>query len=248
MDEGDAIVLLILVITVLLTLNHGAKQAKRLRAKLVSPPDETSGDDEYDEDYLDEYDFDYDEAYAANKAHDANRREQAWWTDLIAREGSWCSQSSCTRPSRRIAPGDSFIVTTTHEAKGTSRTGPIHPECLGIAEGTTDAAAADQEQPTDRYGEVHQRERARWAAIINQEGAKCTEPFCVMPTRRIETGAFFHLSHDHVAGGANDYLGPSHPECNEHEARLRGVTFERDPKFRTAQPVEDPWGWLDGDP
>jgi hypothetical protein len=119
---------------------------------------------------------------------------------------------------------------------------------------TLDAPSADE-----RYGERHQELRAHWASIIRAHGGTCSERICVMPTRRIEPGAYFHLAHDHVAGGHRDYLGPAHPECNEHEANLRGVTWqttsEENDVFRppadkshdahtdrrTAHP-SDPWG------
>lgn len=76
-----------------------------------------------------------------------------------------------------------------------------------------------------RYGERHQELRRHWAEIIVVHGGTCSERICVMPSRRIMRGAYFHLAHDHQAGGASDYLGPAHPECNEHEARLRGVAW-----------------------
>ena len=77
----------------------------------------------------------------------------------------------------------------------------------------------------DRYGEEHQALRAQIAEKIRQRGGTCMERICVMPSRRIEPTAYWHLAHDHESGGAHDYLGPSHPECNEAEARGRGVTW-----------------------
>lgn len=100
-----------------------------------------------------------------------------------------------------------------------------------FAAGIPGSPAASSGWRDEYYGEYHQSERARWAAIIAREGSWCSERFCVMTTRRIEIGAPFHLAHDHEAGGSRDYLGPAHPECNEHEARLRGVVFERDPDY-----------------
>ena len=78
----------------------------------------------------------------------------------------------------------------------------------------------------DPYGEHHQLERAKYAKAIRASGGHCMERICVMPSRRIEPGAYWHLAHDHVSGGPSDYLGPAHPECNEQEARERGVIWE----------------------
>lgn len=97
-----------------------------------------------------------------------------------------------------------------------------------------DAEADDQRRHERRYGERHQQLRAHWAEIIRDHGATCSEPNCIMPSRRIEPGAYFHLSHDHRAGGDSDYLGPSHPECNEAEARARGVVWADDERGEPA--------------
>lgn len=95
----------------------------------------------------------------------------------------------------------------------------------------------------DYYGERHQLERAKYAAAIKEHGGICMERECIMPSRRIEAGAFWHLAHDHAAGGAHSYLGPAHPECNEHEARQRGVTWagmDDAPPDRTPAPEVAP--------
>jgi hypothetical protein len=77
----------------------------------------------------------------------------------------------------------------------------------------------------DRYGEEHIAERAKYADTIRLHGGVCMERVCVMPCRRIAAGAYWHLAHDHQSAGPHDYLGPAHPECNEAEARSRGVTW-----------------------
>lgn len=77
----------------------------------------------------------------------------------------------------------------------------------------------------DRYGDEHAAERAKYVDTIRLHGGDCMERICVMPSRQIAPGANWHLAHDHVSGGAHDYLGPAHPECNEAEARGRGVTW-----------------------
>lgn len=76
-------------------------------------------------------------------------------------------------------------------------------------------------EPEEWYGENHQDERAKYVDIIREHGGVCMERICIMPSRRIETGARWDLAHDHEAGGRHDYLGPSHPECNKYEAEQR---------------------------
>lgn len=88
----------------------------------------------------------------------------------------------------------------------------------------------------ERYGERHQVERAKYADTIRSYGGLCMEKVCVMPSRRIEAGAFWHLAHDHERGGPHDYLGPAHPECNEAEARARGVTWDEEPRGSVVGP------------
>lgn len=83
----------------------------------------------------------------------------------------------------------------------------------------------------ERYGERHRAERAWWAERIRHHGGVCAEDVCVLPSRRIERGAFWHLAHDHARGGAHDYLGPAHPECNQAEALRRGVTWKGAPSL-----------------
>ena len=79
----------------------------------------------------------------------------------------------------------------------------------------------------DFYGEHHQLERAKYVDGIRADGGSCMERICVMPTRQIEPGATWHLAHDHLNGGATNYLGPAHPECNKHEKRMRDETSDR---------------------
>lgn len=89
--------------------------------------------------------------------------------------------------------------------------------------------SAGQRSAPERYGEAHQTEGLKYADTIRRHGGVCMEPVCVMPTRRIDSGAFWHLAHDHARGGAHDYLGPAHPECNQAEALRRGVTWDGAP-------------------
>jgi hypothetical protein len=89
----------------------------------------------------------------------------------------------------------------------------------------------------DRYGDEHVAERAKYAETIRLHGGVCMERICVMPSRRIAPGAYWHLAHDHQSPGAHDYLGPAHPECNEAEARSRGVTW----LGMDGRPDDDPW-------
>lgn len=65
--------------------------------------------------------------------------------------------------------------------------------------------------------------RKRWEAKIRADGGgECSERVCIMPSRRIEPNSDWHLAHDHVKGGPEDYLGPAHAECNMYEALARG--------------------------
>lgn len=94
------------------------------------------------------------------------------------------------------------------------------------------------------YGDRHLEERAKYAGLIRESGGMCMERECIMPTRRIRPGAKWHLAHDHDRGGPHDYLGPAHPECNEHEARQRGVTWnESDTSTRSPSSRQQvaPW-------
>lgn len=97
----------------------------------------------------------------------------------------------------------------------------------------------------DPYGEHHLALRAHWHQIVAEHGATCSERICLRPSRTIARGAYFHLAHDHDSGGPRDYLGPAHPECNEHEARVRGVVWEDELEsddFRVADaPVAEPY-------
>ena len=71
------------------------------------------------------------------------------------------------------------------------------------------------------YGERHRIEREKYAETLNTYGGVCMERVCILPSRRIEAGASWHLAHDHERGGQTDYLGPAHPECNRREAQVR---------------------------
>jgi hypothetical protein len=94
------------------------------------------------------------------------------------------------------------------------------------------------------YGDDHRALRRQYQKKVDSGEAHCMERICVMPTRQIAPGAFWHLAHDHVKGGPLDYLGPAHPECNEAEAKTRGVRFESThrPSPRDSQPNhKDSW-------
>lgn len=80
-----------------------------------------------------------------------------------------------------------------------------------------------------RYGVEHLTERTKYVDLIRQHGGECQEKVCIMPTRWIARGAPWDLAHDHARGGRDDYLGPAHPECNQYEALLRGVTWPGSP-------------------
>lgn len=69
-----------------------------------------------------------------------------------------------------------------------------------------------------KYGHQHQRERKRWAPIVEAGNAYCTEPVCVMQSRWIPPGTRWHLSHDPTG---TRYIGPSHGACNEAENARR---------------------------
>ncbi|WP_375000068.1 hypothetical protein [Aeromicrobium sp. CTD01-1L150] len=75
------------------------------------------------------------------------------------------------------------------------------------------------------YGEPHQMERAKYEPALRAHGGQCMETICVSESRHISPGAPWHLAHDHTRG-PRDYLGPAHPECNEFESALRGITWE----------------------
>lgn len=81
---------------------------------------------------------------------------------------------------------------------------------------------------SDRYGDAHKALREAWKPIIRLSGTDCTEGICIFPTRRIQAGASgstWELAHDHAKGGAYDYVGPAHRECNQAEALARGVSW-----------------------
>lgn len=84
------------------------------------------------------------------------------------------------------------------------------------------------------YGDEHRLMKAKYQKVIDRGEGRCTERICVMPSRRIAPGEFWHLAHDHVKGGPLDYLGPAHPECNEAEAKSRGVRFKN--PYRPTEP------------
>jgi hypothetical protein len=69
------------------------------------------------------------------------------------------------------------------------------------------------------YGSSHQKERARWAPIVADGEAFCTEPVCLMPTRWIRPGTAWDLAH---TPDRSAYRGPSHALCNRSEGSRRG--------------------------
>ena len=104
---------------------------------------------------------------------------------------------------------------------------------------------AAREWVDDWYDDRHREERKKYAETIALHGGQCMEHACVMPSRRIEPGAYWHLAHDHQRGGQHDYLGPAHPECNRAEARSRGAL---DDEGSTHDVANDYTGWADTDP
>jgi len=64
------------------------------------------------------------------------------------------------------------------------------------------------------YGHAHRAERERWRPIVDAGEAHCAEPICKQPSRWIQPGTPWDLSHDRTTGG---YLGPSHFGCNRAE-------------------------------
>lgn len=70
-----------------------------------------------------------------------------------------------------------------------------------------------------KYGHAHQKERARWAPLVEAGDAYCAEPRCLMPTRWIPPGSPWHLCHD-PSGTA--YIGVGHAKCNTSEGGIRG--------------------------
>src|SRR5687768_13513340 len=95
----------------------------------------------------------------------------------------------------------------------------------------------------------HRALRKRWDATIRAAGGgECSERVCIMPSRRIEPNSDWHLAHDHVEGGSEEYLGPAHAECNMYEALERGHVWPgaptvgellervRNPKRQVKQP------------
>lgn len=147
-----------------------------------------------------------------------------WWGNHILDErehASWLARQSAARDRARAADTDDVP--------------PPAQESRSEADTWHERA----------YGRDHRALRAAWMEIVNEYGAECHERVCIMPSRRIEKGAFFHLAHDHDRGGPNDYLGPAHPECNEHEYETR--TGDRDGEengSREPRPTSsgnDPW-------
>lgn len=76
----------------------------------------------------------------------------------------------------------------------------------------------------------HQAFWKEWDAKIRVTGGgECSERVCIMPTRRIEPNLDWHLTHDHVKGGPDDYLGPARREFNMYEAMERGHVWRGAP-------------------
>lgn len=110
-----------------------------------------------------------------------------------------------------------------------------------------------------RYGELHRAERQKYATFIRDHGFICMEAACIFPTRVMKKGEPWHLAHDHIRGGDDDYLGPAHPECNQMEALERGIRWNgaptqaelRERVRRLSVPARrmpaDPWAGM-GDP
>jgi hypothetical protein len=65
------------------------------------------------------------------------------------------------------------------------------------------------------YGAQHQRERERWARVVDAGYAVCVE--CGKP---IAPGADWHLAHDHSSPTPR-YAGAAHPGCNVAERNRR---------------------------
>lgn len=75
------------------------------------------------------------------------------------------------------------------------------------------------------YGSQHQKERARWAPIVQAGQAYCHARVCLMPTRWIPpdqpgkpTG--WHLGHNPARTA---WTGPEHAICNLRDGAVRGA-------------------------
>lgn len=70
--------------------------------------------------------------------------------------------------------------------------------------------------PADRgYGAAHQRERRRWACILESAGSlPC--PYCGEP---VQHGTRWDLAHRIDGDPTAGYLGPSHHRCNSLRQR-----------------------------
>ena len=66
---------------------------------------------------------------------------------------------------------------------------------------------------------AHRATRRHLAPTVAAGLAVCTEPVCLMPTRRIEPGTAWDLAH---APGDLGYRGPAHAKCNRSEGAARG--------------------------
>jgi len=77
-----------------------------------------------------------------------------------------------------------------------------------------------KESSTKRgYGATHQRERKRWATIVNQGQATCC--LCGTP---ITPGTKWHLDH---TPDRTSYRGAAHADCNIRDGAKRGNSRSR---------------------
>jgi hypothetical protein len=76
-----------------------------------------------------------------------------------------------------------------------------------------------------RYGNVHQRLRRRWAPLVAAGGASCSR--CDQP---IHPGQPWDLGH--TPGDRHTYAGPQHSVCNRNTTDERGAA-DPAPKPRT---------------
>lgn len=91
------------------------------------------------------------------------------------------------------------------------------------------------------YGWQHQRERARWARIVEQDGgAECLADECLMPSRWISSGEPWDLGHH---PGQRGWRGPEHVKCNRsagaHSSNRTGNPGARNRKPGRRRPRRD---------
>lgn len=79
---------------------------------------------------------------------------------------------------------------------------PTHTRARDTTRGTRQARG---------YTTAHDRERARWAPIVDRGAVDCHADRCLYTSRRITPGTPWDLGH---TAGRETWTGPEHARCN----------------------------------